>query len=160
MSKKYIRIFPSFIIVCLDLFLMFSIPSQVKIYQEGIVNTRFMPYLLTILILICGLTDIVKGLFLIRREPEQAAEEETAGIKKSGYLRVAAAAAGVALWLILLPKLGFMLASVLLTAGIMLLAGNKSWIQIVLVSLILTIAVYCVFKLALNLKLPQGLFFF
>jgi len=139
---------------------MFSIPSQVKIYQEGIVNTRFMPYLLTILILICGLTDIVKGLLLIRREPEQAAEEETASMKKSGYLRVAAAAAGVALWLILLPKLGFMLASVLLTAGIMLLAGNKSWIQIVLVSLILTIAVYCVFKLALNLKLPQGLFFF
>lgn len=152
---------PSGVILIIDIIIILLIPSQVKVYMEGIVNTRFLPYLVTILILICGLADIFK---IVMKGKKETAEVQPADTKKSGgkagYLRVLGAVAAMGVWLWIVPSAGFVVSTVLLSAAIMLLAGNKSWIQIVLLSVILTMVVYCLFKLALNLRLPQGIFFF
>ena len=63
-------------------------------------------------------------------------------------------------YLKVLSVLGFVIASFVLCIIIMLLMGSRNWKQNILVSVILTMSVYCLFKLGLNLRLPTGLFFF
>ena len=149
------KMIPTAVIMAVDAAVFFSIPSQVNIYEEGLVNTRFLPYLVTILIFICGVADLIKAF----RERDKGEEEKTY-FNKKGTLRVLAAVAALVVWLLLMPEIGFVISTVLLSAFIMLLAGNRSAVQILVLSLILTLSVYALFKLALNLRLPQGLFFF
>ena len=140
------KMIPTAVIMAIDAAVFFSIPSQVKIYEEGLVN---------ILIFICGIADLIKTF----RERDKG-EEEKNYFNKKGTLRVLAAVAALVVWLLLMPEIGFVISTVLLSAFIMLLAGNRSAVQILVLSLILTLSVYALFKLALNLRLPQGLFFF
>ncbi|WP_434309530.1 tripartite tricarboxylate transporter TctB family protein [Hominifimenecus sp. rT4P-3] len=154
MQNKKKKMIPTAVIMAVDAVVFFSIPSQVKIYEEGVVNTRFLPYLVTILIFVCGIADLIRTL------REQNEGEEKQYFDKKGTLRVLIAVAALAVWLLVMPKIGFVIATALLSAGIMLLAGNRSAVQILSLSLILTLSVYALFKLALNLRLPQGLFFF
>lgn len=148
------KMIPTAVIMAVDAAVFFSIPSQVKIYEEGVVNTRFLPYLVTILIFVCGIADLIQTL------RERKEEEEKHYFDKKGTLRVLIAVAALIIWLLVMPKIGFVIATALLSAGIMILAGNRNVIQILALSLILTLSVYVLFKLVLNLRLPQGLFFF
>ena len=57
------KMIPTAVILVLDIIAFLMIPSQVKVLTEGLVNTRFMPYFVTILIAICGVVDLVQTFF-------------------------------------------------------------------------------------------------
>ena len=150
------KMIPTGIFVLLDMIIFFSIPSQVGVYEEGLMNARFVPYLVTILIFVCGLWDMVKTYRQGRREEDKP----KVYFQKRGTMRVLAAVAILAVWLWVMPLLGFVPATFLLSAAVMLLAGNRSVWQILILSAVLSVLVYLLFKEGLNLRLPQGLFFF
>ncbi|MBE2898497.1 tripartite tricarboxylate transporter TctB family protein [Pasteurellaceae bacterium 20609_3] len=59
----------------------------------------------------------------------------------------------------LIPIIGFYLSSFLFSCALMILLGIKSKINIVLTSLGITILIYVVFQLLLNVPLPLGIIF-
>lgn len=148
---------PSAVILILDLIFIILIPDQVKeLTQEG-VTTRFMPYVVTILIAVCAAVDLIQIGF---KEKRRAEKESKTYFDRRGILRVFLSILAMAVYLLTVKMLGFVVATILLVAVIMLLMGSRNWKQILLVSVLLTLVVYVVFKLGLNLRLPTGLFFF
>lgn len=152
------KMIPTAVILVLDIIAFLMIPSQVKVLTEGLVNTRFMPYFVTILIAICGVVDLVQTFFKERNSNEN--QEKKRYFDKKGLIRVLVCCLCVAVYLVIMPYLGFVLSTILLYVVVTLLMGSRNWIGILILSVVLTMVVYCVFKLGLSLRLPTGLFFF
>ncbi|MCD8052996.1 MAG: tripartite tricarboxylate transporter TctB family protein [Lachnospiraceae bacterium] len=152
------KIIPSAIVLALDLFILYLIPTQVNVLIEGMVTTRFMPYVVTILIAVCAVVDIVETYVKGRASEEGRAEIRYFDVR--GLLRVLASVISLVVWLFILPRLGFVLSTVLLGIVTMWLLGERNWKVILVLSVILSLSVYCIFKLGLDLRLPTGLFLF
>lgn len=152
------KIIPSAIVLALDLFILYLIPTQVNVLIEGMVTTRLMPYVVTILIAVCAVVDIVETYVKGRASEEGRAEIRYFDVR--GLLRVLASVISLVVWLFILPRLGFVLSTVLLGIVTMWLLGERNWKVILVLSVILSLSVYCIFKLGLDLRLPTGLFLF
>jgi len=63
------------------------------------------------------------------------------------------------LWIVLIPYIGFNIATILLISAIMLIIGNRNWWQIMILSLILSLPLNYLLKVVLRVYLPQGLIF-
>ena len=152
------KMIPSAVILLIDVILFLLVPSQVKVLTDGLVTTRFMPYVVTGMIGICAAVDLLQTWIKGRRVEAASAGKRYFSVK--GFFRVVGAMAALAVYLLLMRTLGFVVDSILLCAGTMLLLGNRSVKQILLASVLLSLGVYCLFKLGLSLRLPAGLFFF
>ena len=107
---------------------------------------------------ICAAVDLLQTWIKGRRVEAASAGKRYFSVK--GFFRVVGAMAALAVYLLLMRTLGFVVDSILLCAGTMLLLGNRNVKQILLASVLLSLGVYCLFKLGLSLRLPAGLFFF
>lgn len=152
------KMIPSAVILLIDVILFLLVPSQVKVLTDGLVTTRFMPYVVTGMIGICAAVDLLQTWIKGRRVEAASAGKRYFSVK--GFFRVVGAMAALAVYLLLMRTLGFVVDSILLCAGTMLLLGNRNVKQILLASVLLSLGVYCLFKLGLSLRLPAGLFFF
>ena len=152
------KMIPSAVILLIDVILFLLVPSQVKVLTDGLVTTRFMPYVVTGMIGICAAVDLLQTWIKGRRVEAASAGKRYFSVK--GFLRVVGAMAALAVYLLLMRTLGFVVDSILLCAGTMLILGNRNVKQILLASVLLSLGVYCLFKLGLSLRLPAGLFFF
>lgn len=124
--------------------------------------------LLTIPIVITGLIAIIK--FFVstpKSEPEDAetvdqAEEiscETAPVELN-YTKPLLVLLFSALFVILLPLLGFLIASFILIACLMPLMGARSLAGIALVSILVPSGLYLVFVVLIEMQFPVGIFGF
>ena len=68
------KMIPSAVILVLDLILIALIPSQVKELTHDLVTTRFMPYVVTILIAACSAVDLIQT--FIKERPREAGSEK------------------------------------------------------------------------------------
>ena len=152
------KMIPSAVILLIDVILFLLVPSQVKVLTDGLVTTRFMPYVVTGMIGICAAVDLLQTWIKGRRVEAASAGKRYFSVK--GFFRVVGAMAALAVYLLLMRTLGSVVDSILLCAGTMLLLGNRNVKQILLASVLLSLGVYCLFKLGLSLRLPAGLFFF
>jgi len=62
-------------------------------------------------------------------------------------------------WYLLLKTVGFILMTAILMAVSMLLLGNRNKLQIVLIPIFFSVALYLLFANYLNVMLPKGLFY-
>ena len=152
------KMIPSAVILLIDAILFLLIPSQVKVLTDGLVTTLFMPYVVTGMIGLSAAVDLLQTFIKGRRA--EAASTGKRYFSGKGFLRVVGAMAALAVYLMLMPTIGFVVDSVLLCVVTMLLLGNRNVKQILLVSVLLSFGVYCLFKLGLSLRLPAGFFFF
>ena len=150
------KMIPSIVILILDAVLIALIPSQVKELSHDMVTTRFMPYVVTAMIALCAAADIIE-LWLKERKNKAPGKKY---FDKKGFLRVVGCMLCLAVYLMAMPTVGFVLDSAILCALVMLLMGNRKPVQIIVMSIVLPVLVYCMFKLGLSLRLPTGLFFF
>lgn len=156
MTNYMKKMLPSFVILLIDLSIMLLIPSQIKELTHDAVTTRFMPYVVTGLIALCALVDLIQ---IYTREHADKTTGDTY-FDNAGLLRVLACIIGVIVYLYIMPMLGFVLATALVCAFSMFLMGNHDVKQLIIFSVVLSICVYCTFKLGLKMRLPVGLFFF
>ncbi|MEJ6689990.1 MAG: tripartite tricarboxylate transporter TctB family protein [Paracoccaceae bacterium] len=150
----------SFVTLIIGILVFVSIPGQIALYEsEGLssVNARTVPYLITSLIVIISLSMIISDAIAIRQEATDAAVEKPE--KDTSYGRVFLAFVAIALWIVILPYLGFTLSTILLVASVMIIIGNCRWWQIVLLSLILSVPINYLLAAVLRVYLPSGSFF-
>lgn len=148
------RSLSSVVTLIIGVFVFLSIPSQIALLgSEGMsgVNARTVPYSITSLIVLLSLAVIISEAFAMRREAS-VSEPQPA----TSYGRVFLAFIAIALWIIILPYLGFNISTILLVASVMVIIGNCRWWQIVLLSLILSFPINYLLASILRVYLPSA----
>lgn len=148
------RSLPSFVTLMVGVFVFLSIPSQIALFGgEGLssVNARTVPYVITTLITLLSLTMIISEAIVMRDEATVPEPEAP-----TSYGRVLLAFAAIALWILILPFLGFNITTILLVAAVMIIIGNCHWWQIALLSLILSFPINYLLASVLRVYLPSG----
>ncbi len=144
----------------IGVFVFASIPGQIAVFDSGDMNpvtARTLPYMITSAIIVISLIMIVSDVVeTFRSGADHSATEQK---ETTRYWRVFLAAAAIALWIILLPYLGFNITTILLVASIMIIIGNCRWWQIALLSLILSVPINYLLGIVLRVYLPSGSLF-
>ncbi|GAE94479.1 tricarboxylate transport protein TctB [Gracilibacillus boraciitolerans JCM 21714] len=156
-SRKYI---PSISTALIGLAIFILVPFQIDLSMvngnnvSG-VDARTLPYFLSSLIVLLSVVEIIN----IKRKERV---EEYKKMSKTQYMnifRVCLTFIAIVLWIVLVPYLGFIIAMIILLVSVMLLMGNRSWLQIILVPLLTSFLLNYVFTTFLGRTLPTGIFF-
>ena len=107
------------------------------------------PIILCVSLIILGAVLAVGG-FLVKKK---AAEPF---IQKRDVILVAELTGTCLLYIILLQVIGYLLATPLLLAAILLIVGTRKWKTIIMVSLITTVVLFLLFYSLLQVNLPLG----
>lgn len=159
-ANLFKRSISSIVTLLVGVIVFLSIPGQISIINsEGLssVNARTVPYLITSLIILFSLFIIISEAIKIRNEKIDSLEKNSAG--KTSYIRVFLAFLAIALWIVILPYIGFIISTILLVVSIMLIIGDCRWWQIALLSLILTVPINYILASVLRVYLPSGSIF-
>lgn len=151
------RSISSIVTLLIGLFVFVSIPSQIVLFEDASatpVSARTLPYLISSAIIIISLIIIISNIFAARKETKENDSAEQPQDNTS-YARVFYAFVAIALWIVLLPYLGFNIATILLVSTIMLIIGNCRWWQIAILSLILSVPMNYLLATALRVYLPS-----
>lgn len=107
----------------------------------------FLPLVTGVIIALCGL-------FLMFSSADAEREDWPAA---SVWLRMAAIVTGLAAIAIVMPYLGFILTVLPVMVVLMQAVERQSWVTVLIVSVVSTLAVYFLFTRLLGTALPRGL---
>lgn len=126
--------------------------------QADAIGPTFFPKILTALGLLLGL------LLLLRASPRQAAEKaelsdaaQTAASSRGSDLKALAPAGLLLAYVLAFVPLGFPLATALFLLAAFRYFRHPGWLSAALYSLVLTAALFALFRYGLALKLPLGI---
>lgn len=157
MAIKLKHNLPSILMMLFGISLILLIPYQVSGVKVSAMGPRFIPYLVAIIITILSFLTLIDGL-VEKKDPVENDETEKEGTKVS-YSRVILTFISLALWIILVPLLGFIITTILLIAAVIAIVGEFKVYQIIIIPIIVSLAVYYIFNELLNVILPEGIFF-
>lgn len=162
---KIQRVIPAFVIFLFGITLLFVfIPSHIKVLENSsAVNARFFPYLLSVMIIVFSGIDLIASLLKSpsltddQNQEEQEVRNENKNVHIFKYGRVVLAFLSCVLWTLMSPYVGYIVTTIVVVGLLMLIFGNRSWIQILLTSIIFSILSFYVFANILNISLPKGI---
>lgn len=150
----------SIVTLLVSLFVFVSIPGQIELFDDtsmSPVSARTLPYIISSAIILLSLFIILSNTFGARDGKENHSAELPK--EKASYLRVFLAFVAIALWIVLLPYLGFNITTILLVSTIMLIIGKSRWWQIAILSFVLSVPMNYLLATALRVYLPGGSLF-
>ena len=109
----------------------------------------FLPTLITIGLLVLSVALLVGGVIEARQESKGT---DGHGVPTRGWI----ALAGFAVYVTLLPSIGFVAASVLFFAGLMWLYGERNKILIGLTSILVPVVLFYLFTAGFQILLPRS----
>jgi hypothetical protein len=139
-----------------------AIPSQIRVPRQSInisFTPRTMPYFITLAIIGLSVIDILLGLKGQGNKTGETASLNGSAASAHNYSGVLIAFFSIALWIVATIYFGFKLATILLVFAIMLVIGNRTWWQLLLLPLLLSFPLDYVLKIVLRVYLPEGIFF-
>jgi putative tricarboxylic transport membrane protein len=119
------------------------------------IGPRFFPLLVAGGLLLCGVLLLIQAL-RGRRAPLEATEEMDVRAR-ADWRAVATLAAALVIDIVLIERLGFVIASTLLFWGVAFGFGSRHYLRDALSGLALALAAYLTFTRLLDLNLPAGL---
>jgi len=157
--KKYL---PSIITAAAGIFIIIIIPSQIdlsRVRSGNItgVNSRVIPYILSISIVVLSILEILVK--TLKNKKNDFLKTNQIKPDYNAFVRVVVTGVLILLWILLMPVLGFVVSMFILMVSIMIMMGNRRWIMMVSTSLITSIALRYVFTNFIGRSLPLGLFF-
>lgn len=153
------------IILCvfgLSVFLCsYSIPLMVAVEKSSVVNSRFFPKLMGSILIFLSIVMALEN-FVTRRaqESEEPIKEAVEKTDQKQWIRSIGVGIVCLLYYFLFQSLGFLLSSSLFMLGFLLLLGTRKWYALLILSTIVPLSVYILFKTILGAPLPDGLFYF
>ena len=113
----------------------------------------FFPWINTAILLALSLALLVQG--LIGTTAEENGQPVSTGDTEQRWRTIWALGAYVA-YLVILPGLGFPLATVPFFAALMILFGERRWLWVAVGSIAMTVFLYVLFRHGFNVFLPRG----
>ena len=132
------------------LLLVYSLYSHSQVDTPWKLSPYLFPVFIAVLLVLVSTSMFLQG----RTSPHK--ESDPLGRKLSH--RVAGFVALVLVYYFLLPILGFLLTDTVMLTLFMLYLGVRPWWKSLILSVALTVIIYVVFQVLLNVRLPQGFF--
>ena len=145
-----------FVVALSLLFLFVLIPYGVEAPEDVEVlalDPRFWPNIIMVAMGIVGLSICV-GVWLQRRNATSA--EPTEPFDKIRAIKTLTALAGLFAYYFFLETAGFIIASSIAILGFMLLAGERRYVRMLLIAVLLPLGLYLFFTKMANVYLPLG----
>ena len=127
------------------------LPSQIKTYETGSITAATVPTLLLRILLICSGILLVQGL-LSKEKKEYCLDASLFRRDSLKRLKPAIYIAMLLAYAVLMPRIGFIVASLLLANGILAYFGTRKWWFYLIASANVFLA-YFLFR-AINVTLP------
>lgn len=128
-----------------------ALPSLPQSYA----GPSLFPSLIGCLFILAGVVITINGLRAWRAEKAGQGDEASQPRPQFAWRRMIEVLIAVAVFIIVAPRLGFVVGGFVLVAGMLLIRGNR-WTTSVAVALILTIIVRWIFVSLLKVPLPVG----
>lgn len=147
----------SIVTLLVGLFFFLSIPAQIDVFEsEGLsgVNARTMPYLIASAIVLLSLSMIVSNVIGNLKVKTLTSDGEPR--EATSFGRVFLSFVAIALWIVILPYLGFNITTMMLVASIMVIIGKCRWWQIVILAVALSFPINYLLASVLRVYLPSG----
>ena len=130
-------------------------PKKVKFVA---LSPSYYPRLVCYCLLLFGLVLLVKKLFTTKKRGSQVDGTSVDGTGAELKPQMLLVLGGVLFfYYITLPSLGFVLSSTIVLFVLLLLAGDRSYISLLIIPLLLPIAVYWFFTKIANIPIPAGI---
>jgi hypothetical protein len=130
--------------------LLIVIPQEVKVVTDESVNSRTFPYLIALLLMVMSLKTIAVSVRSILRKEEKGYVDFDLKVELKALIFILL----LVLYVVLMRLAGYLAASLVMAGGFLLLFRSRSFKYYAIV-LACTVAVYLIFKLALNVQLPS-----
>jgi putative tricarboxylic transport membrane protein len=134
---------------------------MVAVEKSSVVNSRFFPKLMGSILIFLSIVMALEN-FVTRRaqESEEPIKEAVEKTDQKQWIRSIGVGIVCLLYYFLFQSLGFLLSSSLFMLGFLLLLGTRKWYALLILSTIVPLSVYILFKTILGAPLPDGLFYF
>ena len=141
-------------VVLLGAVILLLIPSQIQeVVQGGTgMSPSFIPALVAAGLILAGLGLLAKAYFIETAHP-------ALDVSSAGLLRVLTALLLLIAYTVLFPLLGFVAASGLCLAVLIIFFGSRSWRKILMSAVLVPIVLWIFFEKLFRIPLPHGLFF-
>lgn len=141
--------------------LYLCIPSQIaeNMVAKATISPRFFPTFSVLGVIVCCALLLVfdaKEHIFSRKTAEAAATQEKK--EEVSYVRVVLVALLLLAWYILMPRIGFIISTIVIMCIMSYLLGCRNKIVLVAFPVIFTLAVYFTFVELLHVSLPEILF--
>lgn len=138
------------------------IPSQIaeNVVTKAGISPRFFPTFASVGIMLCSALLLIfdaKDRVLAARRGGAAAEAEKKG-EEISYLRVIAIIVLMFAWYLLMPRIGFIISTIVVMCIMSYLLGCRNKILNIVFPIVFTLALYFAFVQLLHVSLPEILF--
>ena len=129
-----------------------------KLIQRNVgtfAHARIIPTLLGILLMVLAVILIIQGVLRLKKDDEDPGKK----MSKVDMISIALTFAAMILYIIILPKLGFILSTILYLYGqITILApkNKRNYLLFAIVAVVFTIIAFIAFRIGLSQMLPRG----
>ena len=138
-----------------------TIPLMVAVEKSSVINSRFFPKLLSILLII--LSIIMSAENYLKKSPEEerdSGDKKDAQAEKHAWMRLILLGVLCLLYYLAFEPLGFLVSSALFMFGFSLILKTRKWYVILSLSVVSPLLVYLLFNTLLGAPLPEGIFYF
>jgi putative tricarboxylic transport membrane protein len=109
------------------------------------------PKILSVFFIVIGAILVAGSLFLTKKDAETKALVDVNSLKITALLTAICIA-----YLMILPYIGYLFATPMLIGGIMFATGARKPKTLILVSVLMTLIMFCIFYYVLRVNLPLG----
>lgn len=149
----------AFCVVLLGVFVLVAAQDVRPASIADPIGSRGAPHLVGVVLVLGGLALILRRALRWRREgavvPAEGIEDDP-GVPPGTAVRALSIWTAAAIYVVVLPEVGYLLATPILLALVLWLFSIRSW-MLVAVPLGFTVPVFLVFTLFLNVRLPPGI---
>ncbi|MBR86141.1 MAG: hypothetical protein CMM29_05005 [Rhodospirillaceae bacterium] len=117
---------------------------------ENSTQPSFFPWVILVFLFILTLSLLIQSLFY--PNTDKVEDRKTLGVKISAYATILSIS-----YLIFLPRLGFVLANILLFVGLMILYKERRIIFLLTCSIAMPTVIFLIFKKIFSISLPVGI---
>ena len=138
-----------------------TIPLMVAVEKSSVINSRFFPKLLSILLILLSIIMSAENYFKrSAKDTDDTGSESDTRVENNGWMRVIVLGGLCLLYFFLFEPLGFLVSSALFMFGFSLILKTRKWYVILSLSIVSPLLVYLLFNTLLGAPLPEGIFYF
>lgn len=141
---------PDILMLLFGIVILLIIPTQIKSSGDNIYGPRFFPYILSLTLIIFSFISI----FL-----KSNIDDIKTKLIKYSNIRVLIILILMISWVFFANIIGFALSTFIFSLSTMIVMGNRKYLQLIIVPVVLTGIIYYVFSELLDIFLPSNMFF-
>ena len=151
MAKANVIIGSIFFLLAL---LMFAVALDFPKPQVSGLSPRVFPQFVAVCTMVFSAMLIAKNVRLLGAD--DTSEQEKKKLDTSFAARFSAFSAAGLLYVLVIDKIGYLIATPLLIAGAMIIFNEKRWYRVLLVSVFTTLVLYILFRMVFRVPLPRN----